>query len=119
MKRFAVLSLGVLMLTFAAGCYCGPGGCYMPNYFGGGYGGYGGGYGGGYYGGACPGGNCGVAPGGVPLGVSPQGAVPNYNSVHTGYPGTISGPVAVGPAAQPLFGIPQMAVAPLEPLPTY
>ena len=115
MKKLAVLFLGMALLSSAVGCYCGPGGCYMPNYLSPGYG-----YGG--YGVGCPGGNCGVAPGGVPggipLGIAPQGFYQNYNSVQTGYPGVISAPVNAGAFVQPT-GIPQVAVAPLEPLPTY
>ncbi len=113
MKKFAVLFLGMAMLSSAVGCYCGPGGCYTPNYLSPGFG-----YGGGGYGGGCPGGNCGVAPGGYPLGVAPQGFIQNGNSVQAGYPGVISAPVNAGAFAQPI-GVPQVAVAPLEPLPTY
>jgi hypothetical protein len=107
MKKFAVLFLGMAMLSSTVGCYCNRSGCYTPNYLSPGYGG-----------GGCPGGNCGVAPGGYPLGVAPQGMYQNYNSVQAGYPGVISAPVNAGAFAQPL-GIPQTASAALEPLPTY
>ena len=116
MKRFAALLLGVAMLGSTAGCYCGPSGCWTPNYLGGAFGG--GGYGGGYGGYGCPGGNCGVNAPGVQYGIPPQGAYQNYNSIQAGYPSTIPGPVAFGIAA-PSGGVIQTAVAPLEPLPTF
>jgi len=111
MKKFAVLFVGMAMLSSAVGCYCGPGGCQTPNYLAPSYGGYGGG-------GGCPGGNCGVGAA-VPLGVAPQQAMyQNYNSVQATYPGATTSPVVTGAFAQPI-GVPQTAVAPLEPLPPY
>ena len=107
MKNFTALLVGMALLSSAVGCCCSQGGCFGSNY------GYGGGGGGG-----CPGGNCGVAPGGYPLGVAPQGMYQNYNSVQAGYPGTITTPVTAGAFAQPI-GVPQTASVALEPLPTF
>ena len=105
MKNFTALLVGMALLSSAVGCCCSQGGCFGSNY----------GYGGG---GGCPGGNCGVAPGGYPLGVAPQGMYQNFNSVQAGYPGVISAPVNAGAFAQPI-GVPQTAAVPLEPLPTF
>ena len=104
MKNFATLLVGMALLSSAVGCCCSQGsGCYRPTY--GGAGGF-------------SSGNCGVAPGGYPLGVAPQGMYQNYNSVQAGYPGAVTTPVTAGAFAQPI-GVPQTASVALEAIPTF
>ena len=109
MKRSALVLLGVLAMSFSTGC-CGwwwPGGHY----------GYSQGYGT-PYGGGCPGGNCGVNPG-QPF-VPPQTSYYNsYDSVQTGVPIPMTGPVTFAPAGYPTIAVPQTAAVPLDSLPTY
>jgi len=105
MKNFCLLFAGIALLTSAIGCCCGQSGCNRPIYSG-------------YGGGGCPGGNCGVGAAAYPSGIAPQGAYQNYNAAQASYPGAVGSPIVAGAFAQPI-GVPQTAVAPLEPLPSY
>jgi hypothetical protein len=116
MKRFAFAVLGVLAVTLSSGC-CGwlwPCG-YSSGYP---YRGYG------YPSTGCPTGNCGVAPGTqyVPPHTSHYRSYDSVQSVQMGVPETIDGPVTYLPAGYPTVAIPavpELAVAPLDSLPTY
>lgn len=99
MKQIATLSLAVMMLASAAGCYCG-----MPGW----------GYG---YGAApnCPGGNCYGTPGAIPGGTFPSGSYYNHNGYSTMQSAVpYAAPVSAG---LPVYG--GTVAAPLESLPTY
>ncbi|MFQ5734388.1 MAG: hypothetical protein ACE5KM_20815 [Planctomycetaceae bacterium] len=122
MKRFLFSLLAVGLLCFSTGCCS----WWWPW-------GY---YGHGNYGGGCPGGNCGVAPGGGQFVPPQQGAyypgLDSVESVQLNGPQTIPGPVtsaATYPAAsyhagypptayEPAF-VPRTAAGPLQSLPTY
>lgn len=105
MKRFAVLTLAMVMMASATGCCCG-----WPM-----------GYGYNGWGGMAPMGgyqqpnNCVVPPGTYPQTGSIYG---NYNTYQTGVMQPAPGPVAIAP---PVYytGYPMTAMGPLESLPTY
>ncbi len=110
MKKFAVLFIGVALLSCEIGC-CWP------------YGGYGYGYNGQYggYGSPnCPGGNCGVPGSTVPMGLPPTGFYPsNTPIIQSVVPGPISAPITAGLPVQIHPVMPQTAMRYIEPLPTY
>ena len=118
MKRFAFAALGVLAVSLSSGC-CGwlwP--CGYSS-------GYGYGYPSGSYGypygapsGGCPSGNCGTSPGSsyVQPRTSHYGS---YESMQTGAPQIIDGPVTFAPTGYPAVAVPETASLPLESLPTY
>jgi hypothetical protein len=116
MKRFAFAVLGVLAVSLSSGC-CGwlwPCG-YSAGYPSRRYPAWG-----------CPTGNCGVAPAPgtqyVPPQTSHYRAYDSVHSVQMGPPETIDGPVTYAPVGYPTVAVPavpEMAVAPLDSLPTY
>ena len=116
MKKFAILLIGVALLTSGSGC------CWWGWPFGGygyGYNSQYGGYGG-YGSPNCPGGNCGVPGTTVPLGIPSSGFYPNSTSImQSVVPGPVSAPITVGLPAQIYPAMPQTAMRYIEPLPTY
>ena len=102
MKKFAILFLGVALLTSGSGC------CWWgwPFGYGGGGGGYGSGYGTGYGNPGCPGGNCGVPGSPVPLG-TPTGGIYQQN---TSQLPVLPGGFSPAPITAGLFGTRQAAV---------
>jgi len=99
MKRSALLLTGITLMVAATGC------CGWPAWHGG------------AYRGGCPTGNCG--PGNGPA-VIPQGAYyQNYGSAQTAHiPAPVPDPIASAPIYQQSNYRP-VALAPLNPLPTY
>jgi len=114
MKRSVFALLGLLAISFSTGC-CG---WWWPC----GYRGYGPAYGV-PQGGACPGGNCGVAPGQqyVPPQTSYYHSYDSVQSVQSGVPAPemVDGPVTYAPMGYPTLAVPRTAAAPLDSLPTY
>ena len=117
MKKFAILFLGVALLTSGSGC------CWwgLPSSGYGGYGGYGYNRSYGYGSPYCPGGNCGVPGTTVPsLGIPPNGFYPNSTSLmQPVLPGPVIAPITAGLPAQIHPVMPQTAMRYIESLPTY